>query len=205
MNLAAAERTADQDLDQRVYLRGVTWDQYEALLAMRGESAVPRITYLRGVVELMSPSRPHERIKMMIARLVEAYANDLDLDLNGYGSWTLKSEPDDRGAEADECYVLGTAQVSPEEKERPDLAIEVVWTSGGIDKLEVYRGLLVGEVWSWKKGTISVFVLGPDGYREVERSVLLPALDLTLIARLAVIPSQREAVQALRAALRDSS
>jgi hypothetical protein len=28
----------------------------------------------------------------------------------------------------------------------PDIAIEVVWTSGGIDKLEVYRGLDVPEV-----------------------------------------------------------
>src|SRR5690349_14630739 len=138
MGLAKSEPSAALELDQRVYLRGIDWEQYAALLAMRGESSVPRITYLRGVVELMSPSRSHERIKKMIARLIEAYADELDLDLAGYGSWTLKSEPEERGAEADECYILGSPQVSPEEKERPDLAIEVVWTSGGIDKLEVY-------------------------------------------------------------------
>ena len=39
------------EIDHFVYLR-VGWDDYETLLAMRGESSVPRITYLNGVVEL---------------------------------------------------------------------------------------------------------------------------------------------------------
>jgi hypothetical protein len=30
----------------------------------------------------------------------------------------------------------------------------VIWTSGGIDKLEVYRRLRVREVWIWKSGRI---------------------------------------------------
>ena len=40
--------------DHFVYLHG-DWDDYERLLTMRGESAVPRITYLEGLIELMSP------------------------------------------------------------------------------------------------------------------------------------------------------
>ena len=40
--------------------------------------------------------------------------------------------------EADECYVVGVLEAEPE---RPDLAVEVVWTGGGLSKLEVYRGL----------------------------------------------------------------
>ncbi len=43
-------------------------------------------------------------------------------------------------------------------REAPDLAIEVIWTSGGIDKLESYRGLGVGEVWFWREGRMEVFV-----------------------------------------------
>ena len=30
--------------DHFVYLRNVSWDQYESLLALRGESNVPRMT-----------------------------------------------------------------------------------------------------------------------------------------------------------------
>ena len=45
-----------------------------------------------------------------------------------------------RGVEPDECYCLGTLA------EIPDIAIEIALTSGGIDKLEVYRGLQVPEV-----------------------------------------------------------
>ena len=64
------------------------------------------------------------------------------------------------GCEADECYIFGPR---PRDKARPDLAIEVVWTSGGLDKLEVYRRLEVGEVWFWKDGVIAVHVLDRDG------------------------------------------
>jgi Uma2 family endonuclease len=55
----------------------------------------------------------------------------------------------------DECYIVGPDQ----NKEVPDLALEVVWTSGGLDKLEIYRRLGVGEVWIWKDGRITVHAL----------------------------------------------
>ena len=58
------------------------------------------------------------------------------IEFSGYGSWTLKSEGADHGVEPDECYVFGNVP----EPERPDLAIEVVWTSGGINKLETTAG-----------------------------------------------------------------
>jgi hypothetical protein len=44
-------------VDQRVMLRGVSWDEYETLLAIRGEDSVPRMTDLEGTLELMTPSR----------------------------------------------------------------------------------------------------------------------------------------------------
>ena len=53
-----------------------------------------------------------------------------------------------RGVEPDECYVFGDAP----DPERPDLAIEVVWTRGGIDKREIYRALGVRELWFWRRG-----------------------------------------------------
>jgi Uma2 family endonuclease len=184
--------------DQRVLLRGVPWSQYEALLALRGESATPRISYLEGELELMTPSEGHESTKTVIGRLVEAYAEEIGVDLWSYGSWTLKSELKKRGAEPDECYVLR----QPQTKGVPDLAIEVAWTRGGIDKLEIYRKLGVLEVWFWEKSGIEVFVLQAETYEPRSRSLVFPELDLGLGARLAAHPNHSQAVRELRAEVR---
>lgn len=115
--------------------------------------------YLAGELELMSPSRNHERIKAMFGRLLWVWAEERGVALNAYGSWTLKSEPDARGAEPDDCYVVGDRDA-----EVPDLAIEVVWTSGGLDKLAVYAPLGVREVWTWSEGRLAVHVLRAGRY-----------------------------------------
>lgn len=186
--------------DQRVVLHGVSWGDYELLLRVRGESSAVRLTYLEGELELMSPSREHETIKKLIARLLEAYAEERGLSLQGYGSWTIRQAAKARGVEADECYVLGT-----HEPERPDIAIEVVWTSGGIDKLEVYRGLGVREVWFWIAGRIAVHRLDGERYVEDRRSALLPDLDLDELSGFVGRRDQTQAVRDYRAALRAES
>jgi len=55
-------------IDQRVILHGIGWDDYEAVLAMRGESSATRVTYLEGELEFMSPSIDHETFKTQLAR-----------------------------------------------------------------------------------------------------------------------------------------
>jgi Uma2 family endonuclease len=187
-------------VDHFVYLR-VGWDDYEKLLAMRGEGSVPRITYLRGVVELMSPSSYHELDKTRFARLLEAWADAMGVVLEGYGSWTLKDEREDRGAEADECYTV--ERFAKGDDDRPDVAIEVIWTSGGIDKLEVYRKLGVREVWFYERGSLRFFALRGDSYAEIPRSELLPQLPVELVLECMrdPEPGQTTAVRMLRARL----
>lgn len=187
--------------DDRIVLRGVDWSVYEALVAARGDERGPRMTYLEGTLELMSPSDDHEWIKKTLARLLEAYALERALPLEGYGAWTVKKKEKKRGLEPDECYVLGPShKVRP--IERPDIAIEVVWSHWGVDKLEVYRGLAVPEVWVWRNGALRAYRLEDEGYVEHERSALIPDLDLAMLASLVDRPSQTEAVQALLARLR---
>jgi len=182
-----------------VLLRGVTYAQYEALADARGESAVPRMTYLGGELELMSPSIDHESIKTMWARLLEAYGEEAGIELAGFGSWTVRSEPAERGLEPDECYVIGAVR-----KPVPDIALEVVWTSGLLDKLEVYRGLGVHEVHVWRDGRISIHVLQGGRYQSAPRSDLLPDLDLDLLTSYLLRPDQTAAVREYRALLRKS-
>src|SRR5438477_6753124 len=155
------------------------------------------MTYLNGVLELMTPSVDHEGIKTTIARLLEAYAEEKGIPFNGFGSWTLKNSRRTIALEPDECYSLSLGRPTS-----PDLAIEVVWTSGGIDKLEVYRGLGVREVWFWREGAIEISVLTGDRYEPRERSVLLPDLDLVELARHIDPENQTESVRRYRQALR---
>jgi Uma2 family endonuclease len=188
-------------MDHFVYLH-VDWNGYQQLLAMRGESSVPRITYLEGLAELMSPSRYHELDKTCFARLLETWSEIANVPLEGYGSWTLEDEKADRGAEADECYTV--RRVVKSDDDRPDIAIEVVWTSGGIDKLEVYRKLGVREVWFYERGTLRLFALRrevDDVYRAISRSELLPELPTNVLLQCMQKPDQTSAVRALRASL----
>ena len=90
----------------------------------------------------------------------------------------------------------------PLQKDRPDLAIEVVWTSGGINKLEIYRRFKIAEVWFWEDERITSYVLEGDDYVATERSACLPTLDLALIARLVTVLPHSDAILELREILR---
>lgn len=183
--------------DVRLVIHGVSWGRYVAIRELLEDHPGLRMAYLEGTLEIMSPSETHERSKTTIARLLELYALERGIHLNGYGSMTFRKEAKERGAEPDECYVLGRTI-----GEAPDVVIEVVMTSGGIDKLAIYRGLSVPEVWFFEDGRFHVHQLGPDGYRSVDRSLLLPELDLDAVARFAGYEDQTEAVLAFRVTLR---
>lgn len=183
--------------DHIVHLSGLTWDDYERLLDMRGDHSAPRIAYLEGVVEIMSPSRTHETIKSLIGCLVEIDCLERDIPFSVLGSWTLKSADRTRGAEPDECYIFGDP-----ERERPHLAIEVVWTSGRIDKLDIYRKLGVAEIWYWRKGRIQPYGLRDERYAPLVASEALPGLDLDLLTTFLDRPTTYEAIRAYREVLR---
>jgi Uma2 family endonuclease len=201
--------------DHYVRLHEAAWADYERLLALRGETSRPRIAYLEGALEIMSPSNPHEAIKSMLGRVVEAYCLARGIEFTASGQWTLKSESGQRGAEPDECWVFGG---DSRDAARPHVAIEVVWTSGGLDKLDIYRGLGIAEVWYWRRGEIAMYALGapdarssqasrasqaeyvPEGYgvyRPVERSRFVPGLDPALLARFTAWPSPWPTTSAL--------
>jgi len=182
--------------DHVVFLSGVSWKDYERLLAMRGDHSAPRIAYLEGDVEIMRPSQTHEGIKSIIGALVETYCLERNIEFSTYGSWTVKDKTRQRGAEPDECYIFGTASA-----ERPHLAIEVVWTSGRIDKLDIYRKLDVREVWYWRKGRIQPYCLRGERYGPGADSEVLPGLDLELLTRFIEQPTTSAAIRGFRAAL----
>jgi Uma2 family endonuclease len=183
--------------DSFVVLRGATWADFQRVLELKGESSVPRVAYLEGVLQLMTPSQTHESVKSMIGRLVEAWCIENDVDITPYGSWTHESKESERGVEPDECYVLG----DDPKPERAHLAIEIFWTSGSIDKLEIYRKLGIREVWVWKRGAISVFKLTGEQYQSIPGSELLTGIDLVELLEFIDIRPMTRAVREYRARL----
>jgi Uma2 family endonuclease len=182
--------------EQRIIINNVTWQQYETLRATLDDIPGLRMTYLEGTLELMNPSKKHELDKKTIARLVEIYVLEMDIDLTGYGSTTFRKQIKARGLEPDECYCFGQI------KEVPDIAIEVILSSGGIDKLSVYQGLAIPEVWFWQNNQFAVYHLRQEGYELINRSEFLPELDLTVLAQYVQLPHQTQAVKAYRDSLR---
>ena len=186
------------DPEQRQTISGVSWEGYEALLNDLGDSLRYRVTYLDGVLEIVSPSRRHEYRKSTIGSLLEDYLKEKRIRYFPLGSTTFRREAKRGGVEPDESYCIGT------DKEFPDIAIEVVVASGGIDKLEVYKRLRVREVWFFKRDRFEVYHLEGETYQLIERSKVLPNLDLLLLAEYAIAPDPLEAAIAFREKIRES-
>jgi Uma2 family endonuclease len=188
---------SDNDLEQRLLMPGTySWQEFEALESLLAESPGLRITYLDGLIELMTLGEPHEQIKSLIGMFIEAYFIAIEMEFIPVGSATRRGEAKKTSFEPDESYYLGT------KKENPDLAIEVILTSGNLKKLEKYRRFQIPEVWLWENEQLQVYYLGIGGYELVERSQLLPHLDIDLLVRCIQMPSRLEAMKTFMAAVK---
>lgn len=164
-----------------------TWQQFKKLQALMEEVPGVQISYLDGCVEFMTVGEEHETIKTILGFLLELYFCEMAMNFIPVGSATREAETKGASFEPDESYYLG------EKKENPDLAIEVVITSGGIDKLERYKRFKITEVWFWEDNQLSLYRLGEDNYESISRSALLPELDIQLLVRCVLMPSILEA------------
>ena len=181
--------------ERRILLSNVPWSTYVVLRDSLDSSGV-RMTYLKGSLEIMSPSRAHEVDKTQIARLLELFCLERDIPLYGYGSMTCRREEKQRGLEADECYCRDR------DGELPDVALEVIVTTPLLDKLEVYRGLGVREVWVYRNGRFEFHALHGERYERIATSEIFPEVDLAAIARYVAMPDQHAALRAFRDELR---
>lgn len=187
--------------DALMVLHGISWATYTALLEDLAEQPGHRFAYDRGTLEIMSPSDLHEKLKTLLARMIEVMMLELNIDSCSLGATTWNREDLGRGIEADECYyiasesrVRGKSPIVPGVDPPPDLAIEVEISRPAIDKLAIYAALGVNEIWKHDGQKLRVFVLEPDGrYRETRQSLAFPFLPLHELERfLAEIPTSSE-------------
>ncbi|MEM9272033.1 MAG: Uma2 family endonuclease, partial [Cyanobacteria bacterium P01_F01_bin.143] len=128
-------------------------------------------------ITIMSPSQNHEMIKDFIFILVITYCEAIDLDYYATGSTTFKDQSQQVGKEPDASFSFGSL------KNVPDLAIEVVFSSGGTDDLDKYKRLGVKEVWFWIKNKLEIYVLDNDIYQQQSSSFNLPKLESQLLTK----------------------
>lgn len=168
----------------------VSWPQFEAIDQAFDSVPGVKFRYLDGALEIMPISEEHEGFKTILRMLLEAYLRSQRMRFYGRGGPSLGDAALGARSEPDESYNIG------ERKPYPDLVIEVVVTSGGIDKLEGYRRLAVAEVWFWEDGVLQLYHLKSDnsGYEQVEESVLLPQLPLDIFCRYVTYHDQFDAV-----------
>ena len=195
--LLRPELTVDGfESEERLVICGVSWERYLAVDKAFGDDRPgPRFYYLDGELEIMTTSNEHERIKKWIADLMAVYFEEANLEIIPRGQATMRKALKQAGAEPDESWCLH------DEKEFPDLALEIALTTGGLSKLEIYRRFNVPEVWFWRRQALEIFALRYDGAacEPVSRSRLLPDLDIALLERCVVIRSWQQARRTFRA------
>jgi Uma2 family endonuclease len=174
--------------EHRFVIHNVSWDRYEALLELFGDEG-PRMNYCRGELELMSPLIAHERPKNLFGYMIETIVVELNIPANALGSTTYKHRLADSGLEPDECYYIANAgklvsQRRPDVDPPPDLAIEIEITSSLVDKLRIYAGIGVPEIWRFDGSVLSVLLLQSDhSYVASEVSSCFPFLPLDDLLR----------------------
>lgn len=159
------ERLSHQD--QTLSFAGMSWADYEKFDSL--EYPGYRVSYFKGVITLVSPSQNHEVIAEVINYLIVAYCEKNQLLYYPMRSTRLVNKPL-AGKEPDVSFSFGSR------KQLPDLAIEVIFSSGSVDDLKKYLALGVSEVWFWQDNRLTFYYLTAGKYVEVADSICLPNL-----------------------------
>ncbi|MBE9011719.1 Uma2 family endonuclease [Pseudanabaenaceae cyanobacterium LEGE 13415] len=177
--------------DQHIVVSG-TWEQFKSIQKGFEDSRGVRLFYYAGTIELLMPGREHEIFGHIVGCLLTLFLAKKGVFFQPTGAMTQEREGT-VSAQADQSYCLGCT------KPIPDLSIEVVFTSGGANKLRRYQALGVSEVWFWQDGVLSFYCLGIDGYEQRNCSQFeeLKDLDIDLLKRCILI-AETDAGEAIR-------
>ncbi len=178
--------TRSSSFESRTVVEPVRWDTYVALADERA-GIVPRLTFDRGRMELISPKKEHESIGHLLGRLIETFSECRDIEIVGVASTTFRRQDLDRGFEADEAYyiehadaVRGQGEIDLAIDPPPDLVIETELTSSAIRKLDLLAAMGIPEFWRHNGEELRVFLLDGPSYRPSSTSCALPGFPLPL-------------------------
>jgi Uma2 family endonuclease len=172
----SSRRNADPPLaaipssGQHIVLRDVSWKSYQLIGEALGARRGLRITFDRGVLEIMAKSRLHEKLSLLLAQIIIILCQELRIPRDSAGSTTLDREDLERGIEPDQCFYLineprirGREQIDLAVDPPPDLAVEIDVSRSSIGRLAIYAAIGIPEAWRFDGKKLEIRQLGADG------------------------------------------
>jgi Uma2 family endonuclease len=209
MNSSEMTTTAIQTttkIDQVVRLK-VSWAAYGALAESLGDDSHVRLTYDGEILEIMSPGSLHEILVRLVATMLADVAMEWTLDLSDLGSTRFKTESGE--FEADGTYYLDVERRIRDRENMdlsvdppPDLLVEIDITTDSSDKLAIFAGIGVPEVWRYNLHGFAAFAFLQDQYVPITVSRFIKGLALNEIARRLDDKADRSNMLAFRLAWR---
>jgi Uma2 family endonuclease len=173
--------------EQRIVIRGVSWDLYDQLSDAVGEGQHVYLAYDGKDLEFMTTGLIHDSYGEFFGRFMTFVTSELRIRCRPLGQTTWKRPEIARGLEADKCYYFTPEKIKAELKglakksnniadyPNPDLAIEIDLSLSQVDRPGIYAALKVPEVWRFDGESLVIEQLGPDGtYAAAEQSLFLP-------------------------------
>jgi len=188
----------------------VSWDDYERILEELADRPAVRVTYDQGRLEIMSPPPEREKYKRLIEKIIDALADDLDLNVEALGSATWRKKEDAKGAEADTCYyiananrIIGKREIDLSVDPPPDLVVEIDATNESLSKFPIYSTLRFREIWRYdvRHNKVQMYELRGNKYTEISASRSFPALTPKTLTDI-LEPSKTKGQKAAMAAFR---
>ncbi len=169
---------------QRFVMTGEPWRTYLRCLKLFEARRNVRVTYDRGVLEVVTLTYEHGRAAHILAFLILAWAEERQVVLRGAASTTFKRRDLRRGLEPDQCYwianqarVRGLARIDLGRDPPPDLVLEIDVTHSSVPRMPIYAALGVPEVWRLQGTALSMHQLQASGsYLAIPVSRALPPL-----------------------------
>ncbi|MBC6435660.1 Uma2 family endonuclease [Nostoc sp. HG1] len=187
-----------------ITLKGIKWQTFKAIMSDVGDGRAWRIAYDEGVLEIRMPLTEHEEPKGMIESFVEAFADELEIEVRKLGALTLEREDLTRAIEPDSCFyiqnesVVRGKSINLPADPPPDLVVESDYTSSSLNKFSIYAAIGVPEIWRYRNQSLVVYHLVEGNYEERENSLAFPFLP---IAEIPVLIEQSKSI-GQRAAVR---
>jgi Uma2 family endonuclease len=155
--------------ESRTCRREATWDQYVELRDS-DEDRNTRMTFDRGGLELMSPTKLHERVGYLIGRCIDVWTEEKRVAVQSCRSTTFRRQDLLRGLVPDNCYYIEHESAVRNRDEfdlsidpPPDLTVEVDVTARSIDRMAIFAALGVSEFWRWHADALHILRLTLDG------------------------------------------
>ncbi len=169
---------------QSAAITNVSWGDYEQMLTWRDDH-FPRtmfLTYDHQRLEIMVVTNRHDRLKKMLALLVEAWLAETGGEYLPSGQLTHKREDLERGFEPDECYYIqnwkklaGLREIDFRVDPPPDLMIEIEVSRSLNSRLHVVSDFKLPEVWRYDGKRLTVLRLRANGtYTKATTSRAIP-------------------------------